>query len=241
MKAKSCCVLVITLVASSAVAEGSRGAKAIFVDTTSGAVVSGGARQPEPRPAKRSKTRTANGSAPARTVAPQVAGLMYYLELVSASGQRSRVTADSTFHSGDRILVHVVSSTDGDLAVFQHDPDGTISRLFPDTRVNGGSAFIARNVDTTVPSPTSWFRFDDQTGTERLSVVLTPRGRAAPPRPSATMTTAALSEFRSGAGSKGLLLETENSGPEQATYVVRPMQDDRAAEPLIVEITLKHQ
>lgn len=241
MKAKSCFVLLIFLVTLSAIAEGSRGAKAIFVDTTSGAVVSGGARQAAPRPTSQSRNRTAKVSAPARTATTQIAGLMYYLELVAASGQRSRVTADYTFHSGDRILVHVVSSTDGDLAVFQHDPDGTISRLFPDDRVNGGSAFISRNVDTTVPSPAAWFRFDDQTGTERLSIVLTPRGGVAPPRPSATMTTAAFSEIRTGPGSKGLLLETENSGPEQATYVVRPIQEDRPAEPLIVEITLKHQ
>jgi hypothetical protein len=239
MNVKSWIAVVISLISLSATAAEKRGAKAIFVDTTSGAVVDGSKPQTAPRTSKRNRIN--RGPEPAATHAAEVAGLMYYLELVSASGQRSRVTADYTFHSGDRVLVHVVSSIDGDVAVFQHDPDGVATQLFPDARVNGGSAFVPKKVDTILPAPTAWFRFDDQTGTERLSIVLTPRQKAAPPRPAATMTTASFDAIRAGGASKGLVLETENSGPEQATYVVRPMQDGRPAEPLIVEIALKHR
>jgi hypothetical protein len=225
----------------SAAADTQRGAKAIFVDTTSGAVVSGSTARSTPRTVNRARTEAQRAPEPPRPPVPEVAGLMYYLEMVSASGQRSRVTADYTFHSGDRILVHVVSSIDGDVAVFQHDPDGVLTQLFPDSRVNGGSAFIPQKIDTVLPSPTAWFRFDDQTGRERLSIVLTPRVKAASPRPAPAITAASFNEIRGRVGSKGLLLETENSGPEQATYVVRPVEHGRAAEPLIVEIVLKHQ
>jgi len=239
MHTKSCIALIVSLITLNAAAE-KRGAKAIFVDTTSGAEVQASKAQPSSRPVSRShrSSRTSQRAAPA---VPEVAGLMYYLELVSPSGERSRVTADHTFHSGDRILVHVMSSIDGNVAVFQHEPDGRTAQLFPDPRINGGSGYIARRVDAILPSPTAWFRFDDQPGTERLSIVLTPPPARAAPQQVASVTTSSLDHLRASGGSKGLVVETENSGPAQATYVVRPMQDGRTVEPLVVEIALRHQ
>lgn len=240
MRTRSCIAMIIILGSLSVTAEDKRGAKAIFVDTTSDAVVQ--TSKPRSAPPASNRPRGQASRAPEPVPSPAVAGLMYYLELVSASGQHSRVTSDYTFHSGDRILVHVVSSVDGDVAVFQHDSDGVMTQLFPDSRVNGGSAFIAKRVDTILPSPTAWFRFDDQTGTERLSVVLTPRTRpGAPVRAAAPVTAASLDAIRSGGASKGLMLETETSGPEQATYVVRPFPDNRGSDPLMIEIALKHR
>jgi Domain of unknown function (DUF4384) len=227
--------VIVSLISVHAFAAEQRGAKAIFVDTTSGSVVQGHKPAVVPRTPGRSRPEPARESTPLT----EVTGLMYYLELLSPTGTRSRVTADHMFRSGDRILVHVVSSTDGDVAVFQHNPDGSTTRLFPDARVNGGSASIRKGVDTVLPSPTSWFRFDDQTGTELLSIVLTPR-KAAAATPG-TLSSASFEHIRAGGGSKGLMLETENSGSEQATYVVRPTQNGRATEPIIVEIALKHR
>jgi hypothetical protein len=236
MNTRTLIAVILTLGSLTAVAE-QRGAKAIFVDTTSGAIVPGSAPQTNGK-ARTQKERHREKTAP-RT--PEAIGLMYYIELVSPSGQTSRVTADRTFRSGERILLHVRSSVDGDVEVFQREPDGRQTRLFPDERVNGGSAFIRKNVDTVLPAPSAWFRFDDQAGIERLIVVLTPRATSAPSRPAPPVQTVALERIESGAGSKGLLLETESTGPEQATYVVLPPQDGRGAEQIVVPIALKHQ
>lgn len=235
MNSRTLIAIILTLGCFTAVAE-ERGAKAIFVDTTSGAVVTGD----KPQPGGKSRAQKAR---PATTAAatPSAVGLMYYIELVSPSGQTSRVTADRTFRSGERILLHVRSSVDGDVEVFQRETDGRHTRLFPDERVNGGSAFIRKNVDTILPAPSAWFRFDDQAGTEQLTVVLTPRASGAPSRPAPPVASVALDQVQSGAGSKGLLLETESTGAEQATYVVLPPQKGRGAEQIVVPITLKHQ
>ena len=234
MRTRTWIGVIVSLISLTAAGSERRGAKAIFVDTTSGAVVQGG----KPRTAP-GLQNTVRAEKPA--VVPEVAGLMYYLELVSRSGQKSRVTADRTFRSGDRILVHVVSSIDGDVEVYQRNADGSATMLFPDERVNGGSSFVPKGVDTILPSPMAWFRFDDQTGTEHLSIVLRPRTPAAPARPGVPMASMSFDEIRSGGASKGLVLETEKSGVEQATYVVRPVQEGRSAEPIVVAIPLKHQ
>lgn len=238
MKTRTVIALIVSVSAFAAIAE-QRGAKAIFVDTTSGAVVQGSTPQTNHK-ARTQKERRATARTTATSTPSAAVGLMYYIELVSPSGQTSRVTADRTFRSGERILLHVRSSVDGDVEVFQREPDGHQTRLFPDERVNGGSAFIRKNVDTVLPSPSAWFRFDEQQGTEHLTIVLTPRSAAAPSRPATPVASAAMEQIQTG-GSKGLLLETESTGPEQATYVVLPPQRGRSADQIVVPITLKHQ
>lgn len=237
MNQRDLLAIILTL-ASSMVSAQQRGAKAIFVDTTSGATVEGSAPpQPNAKPSGQKPRRHASA-----TPSPSPAvGIMYYIELISPSGQTSRVTADRTFRSGERILLHLRSSIDGDVEVFQREPDGGHTRLFPDGRVNGGSAFIKKNVDTVIPAPSAWFRFDDQAGTEQLIVVLTPRTAAAPSRPAPAVASAALEQIAPAGGSKGLLLETESTGPEQATYAIVPPQKNQPAEQIVVPITLKHQ
>lgn len=227
-----------------------KGAKAIFVDTTSGATVpvkttaSASDRtarntKKAPKPAPKSSTST-----PAPAPGPEVSGLMYYVELVSPTGETSRVTTDRTFASGERILLHVVSAIDGDIAIYQRTPNGQAVRLFPDDRIRNGNARIAKGVDTVLPSPTSWFRFDHQSGTEELMLVLTPKGSGdgttGQPQPS-QVAMASYEDVSAVPGGKGLVVETDARGPQPATYVVRPGVVGKPPEPIVVAIRLKHR
>ena len=140
--------------------------------------------------------------------------------------------------------MHVTSSIDGDIAVFQRASDGRQLKLFPDDRIHNGSSLIARGVDTALPSPTSWFRFDHQPGTEELTLVLTPRAAlTAPPGSPVSIQNASLQyeEIGLAAGSKGLVVETDSVGPAQGTYVVRRSVVGRPPEPIVMAVRFKHR
>jgi len=233
-------VLIITIalcLASNAFAADEQGAKAIFMDTTSGALFSSNAaRKPPVRAAAAPR-----GATPARATAPsaEVSGLMYYIELVSPASETSRVTTERVFSSGERILLHVTSSIDGDIAVFQRAADGRALKLFPDERIGNGSGRIVRGVDTILPSPTSWFRFDNQPGTEELTLVLTPRAAPAAPPGSevSTMQTASLQyeKIAIAAGSKGLVVETDSEAVEKSvTRILTRLEELNLLSPVTV-------
>lgn len=244
MKRKALIAAVLTLTSISATAAEQRGAKAIFVDTTSGAVVERSNPQTSTgsRPAQRPRRPTTPAAAAATTM-PEAIGIMYYIELVAPSGERSLVTVDRNFRSGDRILLHVKSNVDSDVAVYQREPDGRQTRLFPDSRINDGSALIKKGEDTVLPSPTAWFRFDDQTGIEHLTIILTPRtAGASPPWRTAPPTLSASHDAtRPGAGSKGLIVETDTTSAQPATYAMSRIENGRVSGPVEISVTLKHQ
>lgn len=238
---KTMLIIAIACLASNASAADEKGAKAIFMDTTSGAVFNSNGVSPAARAAAATR-----GATPVRASVPpaEVSGLMYYIELVSPAGETSRVTTERVFSSGERILLHVISSIDGDIAVFQRAADGRALKLFPDERIGNGSSRIVRGVDTVLPSPTSWFRFDNQPGVEELTLVLTPRATLAAPRGSEVpMQTAApqYEKIAMAAGSKGLVVETDGVGPAQGTYVVRRAVSGRPPEPIVVAVRLRHR
>ncbi|MFP5248033.1 MAG: DUF4384 domain-containing protein [Thermoanaerobaculia bacterium] len=230
------------IVASAPLHAEEKGAKAIFVDSTSGAVINSSAAKPaaaKAKPVARKPVAT-QAAAPAT----EVSGLLYYVELVSPTGETSRVTTDRTFTTGERILLHVTSSIDGEIAIYQRTPDGRAEKLFPDDRIRNGSAQIVKGVDTVLPSPTSWFRFDERPGIEELTLVLTPRAAPAPLEESTgpvQMASLRYDEISSASGSKGLVVETDRSGPAQGTYVVRRTVAGRPPAPIVVAVRLKHR
>ena len=235
-------ILALAVCASTAFAADEKGAKSLFVDSTSGAAFNSPAAK---QPARNSRAATRK-QAPAQTSTPvaEVSGLMYYVELVSPTGETNRVTTERVFNSGERILLHVVSSIDGDIAVYQRTPDGRPAKLFPDERIHNGNAHIVKGADTVLPSPTSWFRFDNNAGTEELTLVLTPRMASQDSQDlSAAVQVASMQydEIKSAAGSKGLVVETDRVGPAQGTYVVRRTVSGRAPEPIVVAVHLKHR
>ncbi|HKS26032.1 MAG TPA: DUF4384 domain-containing protein [Thermoanaerobaculia bacterium] len=224
-----------------------KGAKALFVDSLSGAEIQadGGGKPAAKDPTRKSHPKKSSAViSSAQRVAST--GLMYWVEWLKPSGEAVRVTTDQIFHSGDRIRVHLTGSVDGDVAVYQRDFHGQALRLFPDARVNEGSARVQKGASTVIPSTSSWFRFDDQVGTERLLVVLTPVAHAPAP---ATSTVVASSErpgrdydqMRPADGSKGLVLETDVASAEPATYIVRSGVSAKPLDPISIEIVLKHE
>lgn len=220
--------------------EQKRGAKAIFVESMTGSEVKAGTPAATPR----HETSSRKPAAQANRNSAEVTGVMYYVELVSAAGERTRVSADHIFRSGDRILLHVISSIDADVAVYQKRADGRAARLFPDARINAGSAAVGRGVDTVLPSPTSWFRFDDEVGTEHLVLMLTPRrAPGATPQPAVPAAVAEAVRYDDvvRTRSKGLIVETESSGSQQGTYVVGDSITSAPADPIVVTITLVHR
>jgi len=234
--------IVTCLTLSVSAEETGKGAKALFVDSTSGSAIATAAVAEAKNSPKAPARRKATAATP--PTATEVSGLMYYVELVSSNGETSRVTTDRVFRSGERILLHVVSSVSGDIAVFQRTPDGRAAKLFPDDKVGISNARIVRGVDTTLPSPTAWFRFDDKPGTEELTVVLVPQTgfSAAPRQYNATLTIPArYDDIASASGSKGLVLETDSTGPSPATYVVRRTESGRPPESVVVTIRLAHR
>jgi hypothetical protein len=220
-----------------------KGAKALFVDSMSGAEIdtSGGVKPP----------KSHRDPVPARAGAPKhvadvprrASGLMYWIELVRPSGEAVRVTSDRVFHSGERIRLHLTGNIDGDVAVYQRADDGKAMMLFPDVRVNGGSAVVAKGAATVVPSESTWFRFDDRVGVERITVILTPRPMRyeAPARPTLVAAARNYDELRPQEGSKGLVLESDPGSADAATYVVRPASIGSPVDPVIVEIELRHE
>jgi len=222
-----------------------KGAKALFVDSLSGAEIqaAGGASKPASPPVRKNPPKKTAAAMPQRVAST---GLMYWVELLKPTSEAIRVTTDQVFHSGDRIRVHLTGSVDGAIAVYQRDPHGKAVQLFPDARVNGGSGRVRKGTNTVVPSESSWFRFDDQVGTERLLIILTPDSHPLPSPAPETRVAAndrgdrEYDQLRPSDGSKGLVLETDTAGTEPATYVVRPVVQ-KEVEPISVEVTLRHE
>lgn len=238
-------LLVARLTAQDASPE--KGAKALFLDPTSGAAVAS------------TKTRIAGRAGQAAPVAakkpsqvPPVvnAGLMYYIERQRPDGQFERVNPTVTFRSGDRIRIHLKSNVDGRLVIAQRDSQGGSGVLFPDPRVNGGDNRIRAGQMTALPSATTWFKFDEHPGEERLLVMLTPQGNQVAPGvfpdvPPQQWDSRRTEQFallaQAQKGSKALVVEVDEAKESAATYVVQPAGKVVDQGVITTEIVLQHR
>jgi hypothetical protein len=226
-----------------------RGAKAVFLDPTSGAAVIAGqlgvgrASSDRPRPDAHNLDGGAGGDS--------ATGLMYYLELVKPSGEVLRVNSTRVFHSGERVRVHFQSNVNGRLTIVQKQKDAHAHILFPDRRVRAGDNRIRRDVDTVVPSERAWFQFDQDAGEEQLLVFLTTEegydavksevARAEIGQAQAQQLQSKVEQLQ---GSKGLLIEVDDQSDKPAAYAVNTAaKEDKAQLPGVValEITLIHK
>jgi hypothetical protein len=171
-------------------------------------------------------------------------GLSYWIELVDVSGGPGvQVTDSRIFKSGERIRLHFRSNSDGRISIVQIGSSGTSSILFPDPAKGLSNNVLQANQDIVLPSPTHWFRFDENKGTERLLVFFAgnqqqldttfPTQRSMDP----VATLALLDTAKTASGSKDLLIETETQTvSEIGTYAV-----NLAGNPIVLEIELKHE
>jgi len=167
----------------------------------------------------------------------EMSAMMYWIELVQPNGETQRVTTDRVFLSGERIRLHFQSSIAGRLTIAMVRPDGSSRVLFPDSRINAGDNLIQAKVDTPIP-PSGYFRFDTETGTDRLMVFLHPGITSGSDRP---MTAGSILDrdqttelARNISSKRGLILETVDQPGHSAQYVA-------AAGVVALEIRLKHQ
>jgi len=243
-----------------------KGAKELFFDPTTGAVVNSSqpnsVKAPPPRkpPGQRrsgaaSKTpraRVAQGSNSPSTAGPvrpipvpnktSTLGLSYWIELVGQDGKGQQVTDSRIFRSGERIRLHFRSNADGNIALIQLGSSGTSSVLFPDPakRLNDGR--IAAGEDRILPAEAAWFRFDDMPGTEKILALFARSQQeldifSVQPTMDTIATKAVMMRVDGIRGGKDLILETETEKvSEIGGYAV-----NLAGKPVVMEIQLKHQ
>src|ERR1700676_2403414 len=121
-------------------------------------------------PVARQTTQTA---VPVANVANVPLGLRYSVMKRELSGRFAEVDADSTFRSGDRIRLHVDTNTTGYLYVVMQGSSGNWRLLFPSADVEGGNNRIEKGSSQQIPAgDTGQFVFDQQSGTEKLFLVL---------------------------------------------------------------------
>ncbi|MBZ5623309.1 MAG: DUF4384 domain-containing protein [Acidobacteriia bacterium] len=242
-------IFVAALVAAGAMFAGDAaaqtGAKALFLDPTSGSGVA---------PVN---TASSNAKKPAAVRKPAEptplavnAGLMYYIERQGPDDRVDRVNPTTIFHSGDKIRLQLKSNVAGRLVIAQRNADGTSGVLFPDGRVNGGDNRIQANMVAALPSWGAWFKFDNNPGEERLLVMLTPEGSnvqpgAVPTEPlrpwddKRTQGVTLLAQAQR--GSKALVIEVDESKDSAATYIVQPAGKVVSQGVITAEIVLVHR
>ena len=218
--------------------------RALWLDTTSGAVVGPG------KEVKSNAKRSDTGQKPLGPPALRVnTGLMYYIDRERPGGRLERVLPSTTFHSGERIRLQLMSNVAGRLRISQRNPDGTSDVLFPDSRVNGGDDRIEARTLAVLPSGKDWFTFDKNPGEEHILVELRPQGSSAEPEPmraeiprketrERTEEVALLAE---GLKTRGLKMEIDDSKASPATYCVMPAGKVLPQGVLAVEIVLVHR
>ncbi len=166
-------------------------------------------------------------------------GLTYWIELNDASGAPAEKVSDQrVFKSGDRIRLHFKATANGTVSIIQIAANGTSNVLFPNAARHLTDDALRAGIERPLPSERSWFKFDENAGTEKI-LVLFARNRAEldrkfPTRPEMdARTTAILIETaKSASGSKGLTLD-----PDEAESTL----SNSTGAPLIMEINLKHQ
>jgi hypothetical protein len=228
---------------------------------------------PQKPPSKKS-VAAKQQTAPTKTTVPVVnaasvpLGLRYSVMKLDASGKFGEVDQDATFHSGDRIRLTVDTNTSGYLYVVMQGSSGSWRLLFPSADVDGGNNRIEKGSTQQIPSGEKGrFVFDEQSGTEKLFLVLARRPETDLDKLiySITGTSAAdgdrklvagakiggdvVSRLRDAVKSRDLVFEkvdemslkydgTNDVKTEKATYVVNPSRGDDAR--LVVDVALKH-
>lgn len=231
MKAKSYLLLVSLGAVAVLAAEEPSGAKALFLDPTSGAMVTA-SRSAPPAGTRKSPVRTM--PAVIKRQPGEVTGLRYWIELEEPNGELKRVLADRPFKSGERVRLHVESNVDGNLTVLQSQNGEPFAKLFPRA---GGSAPIEKFKDNMIPSAKGFFKFDQQPGDIRLIIMVQANDTVAPvaplpPAPSRAAAPDPKTPVRAQAPSSPAAAPHAPADPVQIAAVPRPAPpvDDREAE-----------
>lgn len=98
-------------------------------------------------------------------------GLNYWVELTRKGGSQ-RVSNKHAFRSGDQIQFHIRPNIDGyAYVVLRSGSRGESAVLFPDP-AHGDDNRVERGVDYSLPSGSESFEFDQNPGTEKITLLL---------------------------------------------------------------------
>lgn len=89
------------------------------------------------------------------------------------------VTEATQFRQGDRIRFLLRANRDVRARIVQHGTTGSVTTLFPDTRINNGSDALSAGQECAIPATDGWWEFDATPGIEHLTFILTPREKPA--------------------------------------------------------------
>jgi hypothetical protein len=223
---------------------------------------------PARTPAKKTQTTAAAAPVvPAVNAANVPLGLRYSVMRRDASGKFAETDQDATFHSGDRIRLKVDTNSTGYLYVVMQGSSGNWKLLFPSAEVDGGNNRIEKGVSAQLPpGDKGQFLFDEQSGTEKLFLVLSRQPEKDLDKliyaingtstegdrrliAGANIGADVVSQLRSEVNSRDLVFEkideismpydgTTDVKTEKATYVVNPSRSGDAR--LVVDVALKH-
>ncbi|MGH9423471.1 MAG: DUF4384 domain-containing protein [Thermoanaerobaculia bacterium] len=180
-----------------------------------------------------------DGIASSADPSDDVFGFTYWIELIEAPGAAPvRVNDQRIFKSGERIRLHFQANSMGAVTIIQVGESGTSSVLFPSAASHLTDNVLRAGVDRALPSEKAWFKFDEHPGKEKL-LVLFARSQAEldhkfpiHPQMDERTTSTLIETAKSSSGSKGFVLESEES---ESTV------SNATGAPLIMEIDLKHQ
>ena len=229
-------VLSLLATATTGASEPRKGAKELFYDPGGGRTLS---VNPAPPPAEfdSSIREVSRRPPPITDQSPSQLGLSYWIELVEADGDAGhRVTEQRIFQTGERIRLHFMSNRDGRISLLQAGPTGKPTMLFPDPGKRLIHNALRAGEERILPNASAWFRFDQNTGEERIFAVFAADQQQLDStlRPAAQGQTL-LASVRS--GSKDLVLEVDTeSAAEVGTYAV-----NTAGQPIVLEIVLMHE
>lgn len=179
-------------------------------------------------------------------------GIAYWVEWERPGAAPTRIADPSrfVFRSGDRIRLHVKTNVPGYLYVMNRGASGRDAMLFPYAGMADRLNRVEGRKEYTIP-PRGWIMFDDQPGEEMLLFAVSPK--ALSNLLNASLAGSPLSPPASGRlidavdrrGAKDLLVETDNTPGQQATYlgaVIRSISTEpEEASVVTYMIRLQHQ
>jgi Domain of unknown function (DUF4384) len=179
-------------------------------------------------------------------------GIAYWVEWQSPGAAPTRIADPSRFifRSGDRIRFHVKTNVPGYLYVVNQGSSGRDTMLFPYVGMPDRLNRIEGQKEHAIP-PRGWIMFDNQPGEEVLLFAISPSSltnllEASSPGSSLSPSAPGrLIDVVDRRGAKDLLVETDNTPGQQATYLgaaVRPVAAEAEGSTVVTySIRLQHQ
>ena len=110
-------------------------------------------------------SNSSSGVSPTSTGLP---GTKITIELMR-NGKLSFVKPSYKFKSGDKIRLRMKTNFEGYVSVLNLGSSGNINLLYP---VQGRDNYVTPTADYQIPGGNGWIVFDDQPGTETISVIM---------------------------------------------------------------------